>query len=340
MVSKSDIKLHFSTVPKTQENIVNFCKDEYEHLARIRGDLFVSNYLDKLVRQVCSALKLSNSFTGKILRGLYHVTLAYRVRAGMEPNKAPIFHPKKHLNLIEFLWTKKSKSVQHTFAFKTTAIQAIICFYSFRRWVDATRIRWEHCKFTVINNRKFFKFTLAASKTNVKGKRFEYITLQQNDLKLCPVKMLTQYWKISGCPKTGFVLPCIHKKRKFFPNSLFMEWDAYVCAGHKGGKGKVPCLGEVNGNTTFGYYERAAKTLKWQTLPHKHSFRRAGIVIANKLNVPRERITEFFGWKHDSAMVSLYGSGELATTSQGLAWKFTDALNDDLRCLKDISFTE
>ena len=341
MVSKADVRQHFRNRPKTKQNIIDYCKEQYEMLARLRGDLFVPNYLEKLVRQVCQALGLSNPSRDKILRGLFHVTLSYRVRAGVQSNKAPIFHPTKHLKLISYLWFKKSPSIEVTFAYQTTAVQALLCLYSFRRWVDVSRIRWEHCSRIENNGRIFLKFTLAASKTNCKGKRDEFVTLQQNDTDLCPVKILNQYWQIRGAPRTGFVLPCIHRKREFVSNNLFAEWDAYICAGHSvNNLGNVPCLGEINGRTSFGYYKRAAKQQKWQTLPHKHSFRRGGIIIANKLNLPRERITEFFGWKHDSEMISLYTNNELTTTSQGMAWKFADALANNLACLNDISFTE
>ena len=341
MVSKSDIRLHFKNLPKSQSNIISFCKNEYERIARLRGDLFVPNYIENLVRQVCQTLHMSNSARDKILRGLFHVTLSYRVLGGVQSNKAPIFHPYKHLKLISYLWSKQTPSVDFTFASQTTAVHALLCLHSFRRWVDVTRIRWEHCSRIVNNGRIFLKFTLAASKTNCKGKRDEFVTLQQNDSDLCPVKILNQYWQIRGCPRTGFVLPCIHRRRTFVRNNLYSEWDAYACDGHITTKlGKVPCLGEINGRTSFGFYQRAAKKLKWQVLPHKHSFRRAGIIIANKLNLPRERITEFFGWKHDSEMISLYTNNELTTTSQGMAWKFADALKNDLKCLNDISFTE
>ena len=336
------IKQFFLEHPKSDVNIINFCIEEYEARARKKGSLLNSNYLEKLVRQTCKELGISKTSRDSILKSLFHTALSYRVRAGMQSNKAPIFHPSKHLALIKHLWTARPPSIYKTFVCRMVAVQAILCLYSFRRWVDVSRLRWEHCDKVVTMNRTFYKFNLGASKTNTKGQRNEYITVQQQmESDICPVEMLKLFWKISGCPKTGWLFPCIHKKRSFTTNSLYQHWDAYTCTGHKSNKlGKVPCMGEVNGNTSFGYYERAAKRLKWKTLPHKHSFRRAGIVIANKLNVPRERITEFFGWKHDSSMISLYLQEELATTSQGLAWKFTDALKSNLDCLQDISFAE
>ena len=341
MVSRDIIRNHFLDLPKTKTNIIQYCQSVYEEKARQKGDLFVTNYLDKLVRQVCSALGLSNPFRDKVLKGLFHVALSYRVRSGMVPNKAPIFHPSKHLEVIEYLWFRNQPSVELTFACKSAAVQALICQYTFRRWVDPSRIRWEHCTIATVANRTFYKFTLAASKTNTKGQRAEFITLQQNNTKFCPIKILKQYWKIQGCPKTGFVLPCLHKNRKFTPHSLCQQWDAYTCSGHvTSDNKKVPCLGEINGITSFGYYYRAAKTLGWRIAPHSHSFRRAGIVIANKLKIPRDRITEFFGWKSNSEMPSLYVMEELATTSQGIAWKLTDALQNNLDCLNDISFAE
>ena len=340
MAPKDQIRLHFANLPITVKNVLDFCQAEYENLARLRGDLYVTSYLETLAKQVCKALSTSNNFREKVVRSLYPIMLSYRVRSGMECNKAPIFHPKRHFELIEHLWFKLQPSVALTFANKTAAVQAILCLHTFRRWVDISRIRWEHCQRIHNQGRLFLKFKLSASKSNFKGHRNEYVTIQQNSSRLCPVKMLNEYWKIQGCPRTGFVLPCLHKDRIFKRHSLFAEWDAYVCKGHSSNKqGKIPCLGEVNGTTSFGYYERAAKKLKWPVLPHKHSFRRLGIVIANKLDIPRDRITEFFGWKNTSEMPSHYLQEELASTSQGLAWKFSDALENNLQCLNDVSFT-
>lgn len=341
MVTKADIRKHFLDTPKTQTNIIAFCKLEYENIARKQGELRNSNYLELLVNQVCKALGLSNPVRKKILKGLFHVMLSYRIRAGMESNKAPIFHPSQHLAAIDYLWKRKTPSVEMTFAYRLTAAQALVCLHTFRRWVDTSRIRWEHCEFVSVQNRTFLKFKLGASKTNSRGQRNEFITLQKIESEYCPVHILTQFWKISGCPRTGFVFPCIHAKRSFTTDSLYQHWDAYTCSGHKTKRSvKVACLGEVNGITSLGFYKRAAKDLKWQKLPHGHSFRRFGIVLANKMNVPRERITEFFGWKHDSSMLSHYLGDELATTSQGLAWKFADAIDQNLDCLHDISFAK
>ena len=342
MVTKHRIREHFRDCPKTIKNVIAFCQEEYENIALAKGDLHVTNYLDLLVRQVCQTLKLSNSFRQKISKGLFHVALSYRVRAGMECNRAPIFHPNKHFELIEHLWLHQQPSVELTFANKTAAVQALICLYTFRRWIDPTRIRWEHCEKIVNQGRIFLKFKLSASKTNTRGKRNEYITLQQNGLDLCPIRILNDYWRIQGCPRTGFVLPCLHKNRKYEINGLCDQWNAYTCKkGHTKNKlGKVPCLGEVNGKTSFGYYSRGAEDLNWKVLPKANSFRRAGIVIANKLEIPRERITEFFGWKSNSEMPSHYVQEELALTNQGIAWRFSDALSSQLSCLNDVTFAE
>ena len=265
MVPQDQIKAHFKNLPATVKNILDFCQEEYENLARLRGDLYVTTYLDTLVRQVCKALAKSNSFRDKVLRSLYPIALSYRVRSGMECNKAPIFHPRQHFKLIKYLWFKMQPSTELTFANKTAAMQALLCLHSFRRWVDVSRIRWEHCQRIEKQGRLFYKFNLSASKTNTRGQRNEYITLQRNNTDLCPVLMLEQYWKIRGCPRTGFVLPCIHRDRKYNSHNLFQEWDSYVCKGHTSNKqGKIPCLGEINGKTSFGFYERAAKKLKWK----------------------------------------------------------------------------
>ena len=184
MVAKDEIRKYFSETPKTKSNIIQFCRLEYENIARKQGELRNSNYLEILVHQVCKALGLSNPFRTKILKGLFHVTLSYRIRAGMEPNKAPIFHPSKHLELIEYLWNRTTPSVAKTFANRLTATQALVCLHSFRRWVDTSRIRWEHCEFVSTQRRTFLKFKLGASKTNSRGQRNEFITLQKIDTKL------------------------------------------------------------------------------------------------------------------------------------------------------------
>ena len=240
-----------------------------------------------------------------------------------------------------YLWFSFRKCPDHTFALKSTAIQALLCLHSYRRWVDVTRIRWEHCDRVTSPARVFFKFKLSASKTNVNGRRNEYITIQANNTELCPVRLLHQFWQMQGCPKTGFVFPCIHADRIYKRDTLCDLWNAYMCSGHHRKKsGKLPCFGEINGVTSFGYYKRTAKKRGWNTLPHKHSFRRAGVVLANKLDVPRERITEYFGWKHDSCMLSHYLQEELATTSKGLAWQAADAMQNNWECLQDISFAD
>lgn len=338
---KSKTKEFFLAMPKSEANILNFCVQEYEQKARQKGDLFASNYLETIARRVCKLLGISKIAREKILKRIPAIASAYRIRAGMHSKKAKIFHPDKHFELIKYLWTRQKTCIRQTYGGRLAAVQALICLHTFRRWVDISRIRWEHCDKIVVQGRIFYQFKLGASKTNSRGQRNEYITIQQNDTIWCPVKILHQFWKMSGCPRTGFVFPCINEQRSFTTNSLFQQWDAYTCPGHRSKEhGLHVCLGEINGVTSFGYYQRAAKKFKWQELPGRHSFRRLGVVIANKLNVPRERITEFFGWKHDSHMLSLYLQEELATTSQGLAWKFTDALETNLSCLNDISFAE
>ena len=176
-----------------------------------------------------------------------------------------------------------------------------------------------------------------------KGTRNEYMTIQENNTVTCPVRLLESFWHIQGCPSTGFIFPCQAKNRTV-TMGLFAHWDAKVCNGHglTSRRDKLYCLGQVNGQTSFGYYQRAAKASGWVTLPHKHSFRRSGVVIAHTLGLSRDRITEIFGWKHDSNMPSHYLAHELATTNQSLAWHMADQAiaNQPFHCLDQIRFAQ
>ena len=48
--------------------------------------------------------------------------------------------------------------------------------------------------------------------------------------------------------------------------------------------------------------------------------------MAHAIGLSRDRITEIFGWTHNSNMPSHYLANELATTNQSLAWNMADQI--------------
>ena len=340
MVSNQQITEHFQKVPASRQNILDFCQLQFKRESSKRGKLLSPLRLDKLVRQVGKVLKLTKNLQQTIMNSLYYIKLGFSIQNGSRVNIAPVFHPQKHLELIWYMWSRPHKSIHKQFAWQTASIQALLCLHTGRRWIDSCRVRWEHVQTVHTGNRKFIKIPLAMSKGN-KGTRNEYLTFQENDTKTCPVALLHQYWKIQGCPSFGFIFPCLAKNKKP-TKGLFEHWDAYTCNGH--GKNSrddlFQCLGQVNGITSFGFYQRAAKKVGWKTLPHKHSFRRGAVVLAHAFKLSRDRITEIFGWKHDSNMPSHYLANELATTDQGLAWNIADQIQQPAKfnCIEGIDF--
>ena len=334
------IRNHFNNTPASRRNIIAFCTKQYEANSRRKGSLLSPARIDQIARKVCAVLKIPKHQRTQILNGLYHVKLNFRIRSLDQVNIAPVFHPNQHLKLIRTMWSRPQNSISKQFDRQASALQALICLHTGRRWVDSCRLRWELVHKIKINNRIFIKIPLPMSKGN-HGIRNEYVTFQNNNSDLCPVKMLQQFWQIQGTPSFGFIFPCTKKERSI-KTGLFSHWTAKVCPGHgKTAKNDpILCLGQTDSNRSFGFYQRAARAAKWKTLPHKHSFRRGGVVIAHALKLSRDRITEIFGWKHDSNMPSHYLANELATTKQGLAWNMADQIHakQKFACLQNIQF--
>ena len=105
----------------------------------------------------------------------------------------------------------------------------------------------------------------------------------------------------------------------FKRNNLFDEWSDYCCTlGHKRGKIRVECLGEIDGDHTEGMMRRAAKKIGFTSPPTKHTFRRTLVIMALKLGVDRDRINEHFGWNFDSKMIAHYAQDHLGTEKNGI----------------------
>ena len=334
------IRDYFHNTSASRRNIIAFCNQQYRLQSKKKGHLLSPLRLDKLVRMVCSVLRKPKSEQNAILNSLYHVKLKYRIRSLEQVNIAPIFHPQQHLQLIKTMWSRPQKSALKQFNMQSAALQALICLHTGRRWVDSCRLRWELVKKVRIRNRIFIKIPLPMSKGN-KGVRNEYVTFQNNDTSLCPVKLLHKFWYIQGTPSFGFIFPCTKSNLKV-KKGLFEYWNARTCSGHgrNANKDIIECLGQTDSGKSFGFYQRAARAAKWSTLPHKHSFRRGAVVVAHALKLSRDRITEIFGWKHDSNMPSHYLANELATTKQSLAWNMADQLQSktNFKCLKHVHF--
>ena len=341
-MSSDLIKNHFKNLPASRHNIIQFCTAQYELGSRQKGSLLSPKRLDTLVKTVCSTLKISRAKQTSILNTLYHAKLNFRIRSLDQVNIAPIFHPLQHLKLIHKMWSRPQPSIMKQFNAQASALQALICLHTGRRWVDSCRLRWELIKMVRIKDRVFIKIPVPMSKGNA-GLRNEYVTFQNNDSSLCPVKLLNQFWHIQGAPTFGFIFPCTRKNRTIKPG-LYRHWTAKVCKGHgkSSNRDTITCLGQTDSTRSFGYYSRAAKAAGWNTLPHKHSFRRGAVVIAHTLKLSRDRITEIFGWKHDSNMPSHYLANELATTKQGLAWNMADQIQakKTFSCIRNIHFAK
>ena len=173
-----------------------------------------------------------------------------------------------------------------------------------------------------------FKFALPGSKANAKGKRNEGVSLVQDFSDLCPVKLLTIYWIISGKPKFGFVFPCIHKSAVFTTDCVD-TWESYRCKGHKSGTKVRPCLGQIDGNATWVTFRTAAKMAGCRVIPKRNSFRRLGCIIAHKFGLSRDQITTTFGWRFDSVMPNHYLQDELSLDQNSFATKLAESIQKD-----------
>ena len=323
----------------TVENIVRLSKFIYEEQCATHKRLLATDYFLKIVKAVASFLKMTTEQIQSLQYRLYDVVKSYRIRGGQRVKVASLKDPIKIRLIIHDLWfTTTSKAIRPTklsydkmLMRRMTAIQTLLVSVTGRRWIDITRLRWEFAEIIHLKHATVIKIGIFISKPNKKGRRNESITLVKDNTELCPVKLLIKFWYLMGKPKTGWIFPCIHKRRTFKHNSFCPQWSDWCCSGHRRGSKKIECLGHVDGIVTEGKMKRMAIEVGFETPPTKHTFRRILVVMATKLGMNRERICEHFGWKYDSHMISHYLQDSLGTDKNGLPCQIAaNMLNKDI----------
>ena len=328
------IKRFFGNKRVTKENILACIKLLYEYHIYKKQSILSSNFLQKIIKEVLSVTKASASLKTFINNNSFDILMSYRLKSNASVAHAPTVDPVKlRIAIRNLFYDQKSKkgayfTHEKLFKNKISALHALLCSVTGRRWIDISRIRWESLKMINHQNRVKFKFALPGSKANSKGKRNEGVSLVQDFSDLCPVHLMTVYWIITGRPKFGFVFPCIHKKAKFTADCVD-TWESYRCKGHRAGKKIRPCLGQVDGEVTWKAFRYAAKSVGCKVLPGRNSFRRLGCIIAHKFGLTRDQITTTFGWRFDSVMPNHYLQDELSLDQNAFATKLAESIQKD-----------
>ena len=339
------IKNFFATRKVTKENIFACIRLLYEYHIYKRQTMLSSNFLQKIINEVLKVTKPNSRLKTLVNNNLFDIFMTYRLKSNATVAHAPAVNPVKLRNAIRNLFydykSKKGIKYSHEKLFKNkiSAIHALLCSVTGRRWIDISRIRWETLICIKSKDRIKLKFSLPGSKANAKGKRNEGVSLVQDFSDLCPVRLMIVHWILTGRQKFGFVFPCIHKK-VVYTKDCVDTWESFRCKGHKAGKKIRPCLGQVNGNTTWTAFRQAAKEAGCKVIPKRNSFRRLGCLIAHKFGLSRDQITTTFGWRFDSVMPNHYLQDELSLDQNAFATKLAESIQKDpnFTFLEDIVF--
>ena len=339
------IKNFFARKKVTKENIFACIQLLYEYQIFKKQAVLSSGYLQKIVNEVLKVTKPSPRIKTSVNNNLFDIFMSYRLKGNASVAHAPAVNPAKLRQAIHNLFykTKSAKGIPFThkriFKNKISAIHALLCSVTGRRWVDISRIRWETVKVINSRDRIKLKFLLPGSKANAKGKRNEGVSLVQDFSDLCPVKLIIIFWIITGRQKFGFVFPCIHKKVTWTSDCVD-TWESFRCKGHRAGKKIRPCLGQINGTTTWTAFKTAAKEVGCSVVPKRNSFRRMGCLMAHKFGLSRDQITTTFGWRYDSVMPNHYLQDELSLDQNAFATKLAESIQTDpnFSFLEDIVF--
>ena len=339
------IKNFFRTRSVTVPRVIRFAKHLFDLECFKNQKVPSTRRFKALVDIVVKILKIQDPLRSLIKRSLYDTIQSIRTKNGSRVKHAPLKHPQPLRQAMLNLYynridsrKKYARKFSHLRLLrnKIAALQALVTFYSGRRWIDSTRIRWDNMSVLNVTGKISLKFYIACSKAN-QGNRNEGITLMQDGSKLCPVRLLIEFWILSGRPKFGFVFPCLNPKAKFPKFELCDQWLSRRCPGHRLGKKIYTCNGEIDGNSSFGVYRRAIKSLGYRNLPTKNSFRRLVTIMSHKLDLTRDQITTTLGWKYDSPMPNHYLQDEMATDRKGLAFKLSQKIRfNDFSFLDDI----
>ena len=275
--NKKAIQRYFQSRDVSIKNIINCAKLIYEYQNFRQQTILSTNYFMDIVEEVLKVLNTSSTMRKSVHNNLFDTIMAYRVKGSAEVAHAPSVDPAKLRQAIHNLFyvqhskTGKLFSQGKLLVNRLASVQALFCSVSGRRWVDISRIRWEGMKFFNKSKRFKVKFMLPGSKSNFKGKRNEGVTLVQDSSDLCPIKILIHHWITMGRPRFGFVLPCVHKN-VVYTTDCVEHWESFRCAGHRSGAKVRPCLGQVNGNTTWTIYKKAAVQAGCSVIPKRHTF--------------------------------------------------------------------
>ena len=332
--NRKEINRFFKNRPITRDNIIACAKILYEYNNFKVQNILSTSYLIRIVNEVLTTVKASQAIRKSVHNNLFDTIMSYRIKSNASVAHAPIVDPVKLRDAIRNLLMNRKNKKGKTFSLvkiinnRISALQALFCSISARRWMDISRIRWEGIKLCPSKDRFKVKFSLPGSKSNSKGKRNEGITLVQDFTDLCPIKALFEYWILMGRIKHGFVFPCIHKGTVYTTDCV-EQWESFRCKGHRSGAKIRPCLGQVDGNQTWNIYKRAAKAAGCKVIPKRHTFRRLGCVMAHKFGLTRDQITTTFGWKFDSVMPNHYLQDELSIDDNGYATKLARSIEKD-----------
>ena len=347
MNSEPKIKKFFVKNPVDPSTIISLATRMYEFDCSKSNTLLKTRHFRKILNTILKVVKASPTLKKTVENSIFDVIQSYRTQGGMRVRHAPLKSPLKLRDAIHRLYFSKKSSFKYAKKYsidkilknKIAALMALFCSISGRRWIDISRIRWDNMIFCKLEGIFAVKFFISCSKKNL-GDRNEGITLIKDDSELCPIKLLIQFWIMVGRPKIGFVFKCIHKNRSYPKSILCDQWLSKRCRGHWMGKKKFSCNGEVNGETVFRTFANEAKYCGFNRPPTKNTFRRLGVIMAHKLNLSRDQITQTFGWKHDSEMPWHYLQDELSTSRDGLAFKLSEKFRKkDFSFLNDVYIT-
>ena len=328
------IKRYFAKRKLNKDNIFSCAKLLYEYHNFKSQNILSTGFLQKILTEVLTVTKASAALKTLVKNNTFDVFMSYRLKSNASVEHAPSVDPTKLRQTIRNLFynqlSNKGRKISHEAIFKNkiSAIHALLCSVTGRRWIDISRIRWESLIIRRNKDRIKFKFALPGSKANSKGKRNEGVSLVQDFSDLCPIRLIVIFWIITGRQKFGFVFPCIHKKVEFITDSVD-TWESFRCKGHRAGKKTRPCLGQVNGDTTWKNFRSAAIDAGCKILPKRNTFRRLGCLIAHKFGLTRDQITTTFGWRFDSVMPNHYLQDELSLDQNAFATRLAESIQKD-----------
>ena len=328
------IKRFFANRKISKENIFACIRLLYEYHIFKKQAILSSGFLQKIINEVLKVTKPCTRVKNLVNNNLFDIFMTYRLKSNASVAHAPTVNPVKLRQAIRNLFykrlSKKGVLLSHEKLFKNkiTALHALLCSVTGRRWIDISRIRWESIILLHSKDRVKIKFSLPGSKANAKGKRNEGVSLVQDFSDLCPVKLIISFWIMTGRQKFGFVFPCIHKKATFVTD-LVDTWESFRCKGHKAGEKTRPCLGQINGEVTWRTFKLAAKDVGCTVIPKRNSFRRIACITAHKFGLTRDQITTTFGWRYDSVMPNHYLQDELSLDKNAFATKLAESIQKD-----------